>query len=219
MILSRYRNAILLAAALVQAAGASVIIEQDGNSGGVVPLNFGGPADTGAYAVGWAQTAGYSNVTISATLFEAVSGPVNFWLADSINSPTQHILDSGSVTPNDNIVSIQLLQLALLGPGTYYLILASDATNGGWLYSYPSGASLTEAPGVSYIGGFLASSNNSGFVPTDSFTSRTYPTEFSVIGAPAPEPSTAGLLGLAAALALGYWTSFRKRASVKTAMR
>jgi hypothetical protein len=188
---------------------AGTIISQ-GGSGASYPLGYYAPYGTsnnpGIGVVSWTQTQAYSNVTISANIWQVFgygSGTTNFYLVTAIGSGTtfaQYGVAQGSTSSlpfSPGLVT--LFNLSTLGPGTYYLVIASDAVNSSWTYPFPNSSNPTRAAGVTYGGAFGArgSDVNTSYAPGSQMSSLTLGFGFSVTADPIPEPRDTVFAGLA----------------------
>jgi hypothetical protein len=202
----------LICAALAQVAGAATIIQSSGDSGASVPLGFYAPYGTATvYAVSWSQSSSYSNVTVSANLFNVGGGgTVDYTLATAIgpgSSFSQDGIVHGAVGTPANPTDVTLFTLGNLAAGTYYLVLDSATPNSAWQYNFPFQSNYTSAPGVTFLGDQQAQfgSINSAYTAGSAFSPINYPVEFSVTGTPSavPEPNLFGgiaLIGMAMAM-------------------
>ncbi|HEY3839353.1 MAG TPA: hypothetical protein VGL72_22425, partial [Bryobacteraceae bacterium] len=129
---------IWVCALLVQAAGATTIIQSSGNAGASVPIGYYAPyvqynLTPAVVGVEWSQTAAYSNVDVKANLFTVGGGGiVNYELVDAIGPGTSFAANGitrGSVSTPANPTDVDLFQLPSLGPGTYFLVLDSPTPN------------------------------------------------------------------------------------------
>jgi expansin (peptidoglycan-binding protein) len=219
MRLKAIAKASFIGAAIVQLASASIIVQSSGNSMASVPLGYYGPYGTATvYAVSWTQDSAYTNVDVSANLFNAGGGgTVDYTLTTAIGPSTSFALDgiiSGSVTTPANPTDVDLFQLPALGAGTYYLVLDSPTAGSAWQYNFPFLPSYTTGPGVSFLGDQQAqfAAINNSYTAGSSFSPIGYPVEFEVTGslaAPVPEPNFFGGIGLAL---LGVAIALRKHA-------
>lgn len=194
---------------LVQALGASTIVQSIGNSEASEPLGYYAPyAPYGitpiVYSVEWSQTSTFTDVDVSANLFTSGgTGIVDYTLVTEIGSGTSFaangIIHGSTATPS-NPANVDLFQLSSLGPGTYFLVLDSPVANTSWQYSYPIQGDYTTAPGVTFLGDQWSSgtSINTAYTPGSSFSGTSLPVEFAVTGTQAtPEPATFGVTALA----------------------
>lgn len=212
-------KASLIGAAIVQLASASIIVQSSGNSLASVPLGYYAPYGTATvYAVSWTQNSTYTNVDVSANLFNAGGGGiVDYTLTTAIGPTTSFALDgivSGSVTTPANPADVDLFRLPALGAGTYYLVLDSPTAGSAWQYNFPFLPSYSAGPGVSFLGDQQAqfAAINNSYAAGSSFSTIGYPVEFEVTGspsAPVPEPNFFAEIGLAL---LGVATALRKPA-------
>jgi len=200
-------KAILACAALAPLAGAGTIIESAGNSEASVPLGYYAPYGTATvFAVGWTQTSAYTNVDVFANLFSPGSGggTANYALVTAFGPATSFAQDGiieGTVNTPANPSDVELFTLPELGPGTYYLVLASNTA--AWQYNYPFQSNYTKDSGVTFLGDQQAQFSNidTNYAPGSSFSGIGYPVEFAVTGtaaaAAAPEPGYEAAIGFA----------------------
>jgi expansin (peptidoglycan-binding protein) len=215
MQLKTIAKATFIGAAMVQLASASIIVQSSGDSLASVPLGYYAPYGTATvYAVSWSQSSAYTNVDVSANLFNAGGGgTVDYTLTTAIGPNTSFALDgivSGSITTPANPTDVDLFQLPALGAGTYYLVLDSPTAGSAWQYNFPFLPSYTTGLGVSFLGDHQAqfAAINNSYTAGSSFSTIGFPVEFEVTGspsAPVPEPNFfagigVALLGVAAAL-------------------
>ncbi len=201
------RTAIFICAGLAQLACAGTIVESSGDSEASVPLGYYAPYGTATvYAVAWSQSTSYTGVEVLANLFNSGGGgTVDYALVTAIGEGTSFAQDGiieGSVTTPANPADVELFQLPVLGPGTYYLVLSSPTEGSGWQYNYPFQSNFTTAPGVSFLGSQQAQFTDidNTYAPASTFSGISYPVEFDVTGtagAAAPEPDLAAGIGLA----------------------
>jgi hypothetical protein len=180
---------------------------------------FGGAVDEiSYYAASWTATGAYTNVSIAATLTaNAAAYPVTAYLTTAIG-PSETVADQ-IATSTVSISGAGLEQYTFfsglsLGPGTYYLVLDSDAGFGVAFWSrVPSGIgphTITTASGVTYNDDYEADFYSTGvdeLNPPDSpFQAEgDLGLNFQVTGdtvSPVPEPSSIGLvlIGMAGGL-------------------
>jgi hypothetical protein len=207
---------------LAQAAGATTIVQSNGNSDSSEPLGYYAPyvqygLTPTVYAVEWSQTATYTNVDVTANLFTAGSpGIVDYSLVTEIGTGTSFATSGiiqGSVTTPINPTNVNLFDLSSLGPGTYFLVLSSPVPDTAWQYNYPFQGNYSTAPGVTFLGDEEsdASSIDSAYAPGSSFRGATVPVEFQVTGTLAtPEPAPLGMCLIALA-GLAVFTSRARR--------
>jgi len=217
------RSLLLVFSGVSAVAAAPIdVVTEPGNYAASFPLGYyqpyGSTNNPGVGAVSWIQTAGFQDVTISATLWQVNQGQppgtINFELVDAIGAGTsfaQNGIAEGSVSPAFNPTDTTLVTLPSLGPGTYYLVIDSQTANTSWSYGYPSGGTLAADPSVSFNGDYVSrgAGVNGSYTPGSGFIEAPIPFEFSVVAAGAaavPEPSTGvlALTGVAAQLARRY---------------
>lgn len=207
---------------LAQAAGATTIVQSNGNSEASEPLGDYAPyAPYGltpiVYVVEWSQTATYTSVDVSANLFTPGSpGIVDYSLVTEIGTGTTFATDGiiqSSVTTPINPANLTLFDLSSLGPGTYFLVLSSPVADTSWQFNYPIQGNYSTAPGVTFLGDdwSYGSSIDSLYAPGSSFTGAALPVEFQVTGtATTPEPAPLGMCLIAIGV-LAICTSRERR--------
>ena len=211
-------TAIFICASLAQWACAGTIVKSSGDSEASVPLGYYAPYGTSTvYAVAWSQSTSYTGVEVLANLFNSGGGgTVDYALVTAIGPGTTFAQDGvieGSVTTPANPEDVELFDLPVLGPGTYYLVLSSPTEGSGWQYNFPFQSNFTTAPGVSFLGSQQAQFTDidNTYAPGSTFSGISYPVEFDVTGtAAAPEPDLAAGIGLAL---VGFSIMLRKARS------
>lgn len=207
--------------AIGQAAATPItIVSQTGNNTASYPLGYyapyGSTNNPGVGAVSWTQTDTFTNVTISANIWQVngyTPGTTHAYLVSAIGNGTtfgttgvaQATITSLPINPS----LLPVLTVSTLGPGTYYLVIDSDAVNSSWTYGYQAPSTVTTAAGVTFGGNFGArgSSVNTSYSPGSSFfqfSSGIVPFSFSVTtdtpstdSTNTPEPATFALTALA----------------------
>ena len=208
----RIASYIILLASTVQA---SVIAER---SGGTLGFLLGNDPE----GVSWTQTGSYSNVSISAFLSNSGAtgtGSGTVYLTDSIGAGTTATINEIAHTTVSGIArapstAVGLFSGLTLGPGTYYLITASNLGGNGLAWNAYNSFTQTTAPGV------VINPEETGpvglveaaYPPASVFNPGQEGLEFQVTGdltAVVPEPTTLWLA--AAALFLGLVQHKTKR--------
>ena len=164
------------------------------------------------WAVGWQQTAHYTNVAISAVIGTHVPGAsANWWLTRSLGPGTgfTDVVAQGSYTApelaselNFNLLpSTQIVTGLDLDAGSYYLVLDGPAgpfqSNAYWIGDFDQAGTML-APGVSNLS-YAYSVTPTPFGPAASFTANSpdQPLIFKVTGTAAgavPEPANWAML-------------------------
>jgi hypothetical protein len=177
---------------------------------------------------GWTQTQSYVNVSIQVALYSWTPGmPFDgtAYLTESIGLPaTLPALDSvtfSGVTANTTPETITLFSGLSLGPGTYYLTLASTddwGTQPGAIWDMEcSSCSLVLDSGVTLLSQEFANAQaeNVSYAPGSSFTASNPPLNLTVTGnlAPTSSPEPSGFAAVLAGLALA--PIFRRRLSCR----
>ena len=155
--------------------------------------------------VSWTLTGSWTNVAIAASLTSGTAGRTgSAYLTNQIGAGTaiaNQIATTGftfaQVGNAFDVSYVSLFSGLTLGPGTYYLVLASANTVSDSGISGGSGVTYSTAPGVSVGPMQLSNLVNAGFPPasTGISTSTVGNRFFSVTGDPVPEPSTVFLFG------------------------
>jgi PEP-CTERM motif len=190
----------LVAAAIL--ATATIAARADaiaGVTGGtVIAIEINDPA-----GISWTQTGSYKDVTISAFLSSlgGSNGTGTIYLTDQVG-PGTTVANQIAETTVSGLASEPATATALfsgldLGPGTYYLITASNLGGGGLGWNFYTGAAAI--PGISGTNNFDEfAEGEAGYPPASSFfTVGTNKLDFQVTGdiAATPEPSSLILLG------------------------
>lgn len=155
--------------------------------------------------VSWTLTGSWTNVAIAASLTSSTAGRTgSAYLTNQIGPGTtiaNQIATTGftfaQVGNAFDVSYVNLLSGLTLGPGTYYLVLASANTVSDSGISGGSGVTYSTAAGVSVGPMQLSNIVNAGFPPasTGISTSTVGNRFFTVNGDPVPEPSTVFLFG------------------------
>jgi hypothetical protein len=188
-------------------------------------IGVGGPSvNAGQFeSQGWTQEKTYDGVSISVDLFSWTPGAtfdITAYLTNAIGplalSPAIATTSFSGATPDSNPQSFLLFSGLTLGPGTYYLTLASTDNTGAepgalWPTECPSGCPKTLDSGVTLLSENLVNQSvgieDSIYPPASTFV--TIPgtvLNFILQGAPSlsiPEPETfrAAIIGIAGLLA------------------
>jgi hypothetical protein len=153
-------------------------------------------------AAGWTQTGSFDNIVISADVFTANKTPSaagTAFISDSLGAGASTLFTQAFTFPLIGSGPTTLFSGLTLGPGTYFLVLASSdaGADDGW--NGTTGTAFTSAVGATSAGFFFATNPASGNPPASSFTSGDLGLLFSVTGDPVasavPEPSTVLALG------------------------
>jgi PEP-CTERM motif len=153
--------------------------------------------------ISWTQTGSYKDVTISAFLSSTGgnNGTGTIYLTNQIG-PGTTVANQIAETTVSGLASVPATATTVftgldLGPGTYYLITASNLGGGGLGWNDYNGA--TAIPGISGTNNFDEfGQGEAGYPPASSFfTVGTNEFDFAVTGdiAATPEPSSLILLG------------------------
>jgi hypothetical protein len=191
----------LVAAAILTAAIAARADAIAGMTGGsVTSIEINDPE-----GVSWTQTGSYTNVAISAFLsaFGGNGGGTGtIYLTDQIGLGTTTANEIAETTVS-GLASAPATATSLfsgldLGPGTYYLITASNLGGNGLAWNeYSGNAAISGISGTNNFDEF--GSGEAGYPPSSFlFTDGTHEFDFSVTGdiaAATPEPSSFILLG------------------------
>lgn len=186
--------AILTAATI--AARADAIAGMAGGSSSMVQVND-------PEGISWTQTGSYTDVTISAflstTSFTGDDGTGTIYLTDQIG-PGTTVANQIAETTVSGVARAPATATSLfsgldLGPGTYYLITASNLGGGGLGWNAYSGNAAI--PGISGTNNFdELAAGEAAYPPASSFfTAGKHSFDFEVTGDPTPEPSSLILLG------------------------
>lgn len=191
----------LIAAAILTAA---TIAARADAIAGVAGGRFIGIQSNDPEGISWTQTGSYTDVTISAFLSSLANGgggTGTVYLTNQIGPGTtianQIAVTTVSGVANDPATATSLFSGLDLGPGTYYLITASNLGGGGLGWNQYAGTAAI--PGISGTNNFdeLAEAE-AAYPPASSFFARDgNQFDFEVTGdlAATPEPSTLVLLG------------------------
>lgn len=172
-----------------------------GSAPGIQPLN--NPL-TGidALAVEWSQSSSWTNVSVTAAIFsQSVSSSIDAWVTDSAGDVLFSDLNDTVGISNPGHLQTFFSNIAL-GPGTYYLLIASPTTttNAGWAEETGNTPVSTSAD-ATYLGSF--SSYGTSIASPLAAHPGTFPggsanaPAFSISGdssASTPEPATVTLL-------------------------
>ena len=199
----------VVVASFVVPVRADTILSVTGVHGSTLSLG----AANQTLAASWSSTVTYSNVSIG---FQSNFGPFNgtAFLMTQIGPGTTSAQQVGSSSYSVISGSPSLTNLfsgLTLGPGTYFLVVASAPLSpGGWDTPFTAGSAVVStgagvSRGAQLIVNDSLGSLNLAYLPASSFTplNSVYDLEFQVTGSPAaqvPEPSTLFLLGIGVAL-------------------
>ncbi len=191
----------------IGSAQASVILMTSGNASAYFNAGPVGGSDQ-ALAISWTISQTYSDVSIFASLFNALPSAMGVaYLTTEVGpqATSATLVDSTTFTIGPDQTDIELFNEPSLGAGTYYLTLfgTSNPADFGWLYV--AGASLVAGPGViegprlfANAAFDAATSVNAAYPPGSTFTDFTSGARVivSITGTPIPEPGSAGAMGV-----------------------
>ena len=170
----------------------------------------------------WTSTVGFSNVTISAFVISVNAADTSAvaYLTTQVGpgATSAELVAQANLTLPVGLLSPELVLFSglNLGPGTYYLTLATtDATdNEGWFNGNLTSSSAVTAPGVTFHPpGFLAHTIDTAYAPGSTFSFTYLPGyAFDVVSeaSTTPESSSLNLALIGALLTAGTILALRQ---------